>query len=141
VKTDIWTVHDYERDPARLVQNHTFVDGRPIFRNQPDKHFLAQYEGQPYMLDEFGGLPWIPEEERATSWGYGSNIDSLDDFYAILEREIDAIQACPAIAGFCYTQITDVEQEKNGIYRYDRQPKFDTERLRKIFTKIPATGK
>lgn len=138
VKTDIWSVHDYERDPQKLVSHHTFVDGKPVFRNQPDKHFLANYEGQPYILDEFGGLPWIPKGERATSWGYGSNIDTLEDFYAILEREIDAIIACPHIVGFCYTQITDVEQEKNGIYRYDRSQKFDTERLRAIFTKIPS---
>lgn len=138
VKTDIWTVHDYERDQQKLIKNHTFVDGRPVFRNQPDKKYLAEYEGQPYILDEFGGLPWIPQEERATSWGYGSNIDTLDDFYAILERELDAIIACPRIVGYCYTQITDVEQEKNGIYRYDRTPKFDTDRLRAIFTKIPS---
>lgn len=136
VKTDIWTIHDYERDPEKLIKNHTFIDGKPVYRNQPDKKFLAEYEGQPYMLDEFGGLPWIPKEERANSWGYGSNIDTLDDFYSILEKEIDAIIACPRIVGYCYTQITDVEQEKNGIYRYDRTPKFDTERLRKIFTKI-----
>ena len=135
VKTDIWTVHDYERNTEQLIKNHTFVNGQPVYRNQPDKHFLADYEGQPYMLDEFGGLPWIPKEERANSWGYGSNIETLDDFYSILEKEIDAILACPHIVGYCYTQITDVEQEKNGIYRYDRTPKFDSERLRKIFTK------
>ncbi|MBQ9558889.1 MAG: beta-glucuronidase [Bacteroidaceae bacterium] len=138
VKTDIWTVHDYERDPERLVKNHTFVGGRPVFRNQPDKKFLAEYEGQPYMLDEFGGLPWIPQEERATSWGYGGHIDTLDDFYQILEREVDAIIACPHIVGYCYTQITDVEQEKNGLYRYDRTPKFDAARLKAIFSKIPS---
>ena len=138
VKTDIWSVHDYERDSLKLVTNHTFVKGMPVFRNQPDKKFLAEYEGQPYMLDEWGGLPWIPQEERATSWGYGDNINSLDEFYSILEREVDAIIACPHITGYCYTQITDVEQEKNGVYRYDRTPKFDTQRLRAIFTKIPA---
>ena len=138
VKTDIWTVHDYERDPERLVKNHTFVGGRPVYRNQPDKKFLAEYEGQPYMLDEFGGLPWIPQEERATSWGYGGHIDTLDDFYQILEREVDAIMACPHIVAYCYTQITDVEQEKNGLYRYDRTPKFDAERLKAIFSKIPS---
>ena len=55
-----------------------------------------------------------------------------------VEKEIDAIIACPRIVGYCYTQITDVEQEKNGIYRYDRTTKFDTERLRAIFAKIPS---
>lgn len=138
VKTDIWSVHDYERDKDQLIRNHTFNDNNPHYRNQPDKHFLALYDGQPYMLDEFGGLPWIPAEHRANSWGYGSNIDTLDDFYNILEREVDAIIACPRITGFCYTQITDVEQEKNGIYFYDRRPKFDSARLRAIFEKIPS---
>lgn len=138
VKTDIWTVHDYERDKGRLIENHTFRDGKPHYRNQPDKKYLAEYDGQPYMLDEFGGLPWIPAEHRANSWGYGSNIDSLDDFYSILERQIDAIIACPSITGFCYTQITDVEQEKNGIYFYDRRPKFDNARIKAIFEKIPS---
>lgn len=138
VKTDIWTVHDYERDYNRLVENHTFRDGLPHYRNQPDKKFLAEYDGQPYMLDEFGGLPWIPTEHRADSWGYGSNIDTLDEFYSILEKEVDAIIACPRITGFCYTQITDVEQEKNGIYFYDRRPKFDNARIKAIFEKIPS---
>ena len=90
------------------------------------------------MLDEFGGLPWIRPEERSTSWGYGSNIDSLEDFYNILQGEIDALKACPNVVGFCYTQITDVEQEKNGIYFYDRSPKFDTARLKAIFERIPS---
>ena len=54
------------------------------------------------------------------------------------EGEIDAIRQCPFITGICYTQITDVEQEKNGIYYYDRTPKFDAARLKAIFEKIPS---
>lgn len=139
VKTDIWSVHDYERDKAKLIKNHTFtLQEGPHFRNQPEKKFLAEWAGQPYMIDEFGGLPWIAKEERANSWGYGSNIDTLDEFYRLLEDQIDAIIACPRVTGFCYTQITDVMQEKNGIYYYDRRPKFDNARLKAIFTKIPA---
>ena len=138
VKTDIWSVHDYSRDPATLIKNHTFEAGKEPYRNKADKKFLAKYDGQPYMIDEFGGLPWIKESERGTSWGYGGNIDSMEDFYSILEKEIDAIAACKHIVGYCYTQITDVEQEKNGVYYYDRSKKFDTERLKAIFAKIPS---
>jgi hypothetical protein len=103
-----------------------------------DKKYLAKYDGQPYMIDEFGGLPWIKESERSSSWGYGSNIDKIEDFYNILEKQIDALKACKHVVGFCYTQMTDVEQEKNGVYYYDRTSKFDTERLKKIFEKIPS---
>ncbi|MBQ7684331.1 MAG: beta-glucuronidase [Bacteroidaceae bacterium] len=138
IMTDLWTVHDYTREPEKLIANHTIKPGVEPYRNKPKLDFLAKFAGQPYMLDEFGGLPWIKESERETSWGYGSNIDTLEDFYRILEGEIDAIRQCPFITGICYTQITDVEQEKNGIYYYDRTPKFDAARLKAIFEKIPS---
>lgn len=138
IKTDIWSVHDYSREPERIVANHTIRPGVEPYRNQGDKKFLARFNGQPYMVDEFGGLPWIPEAERANSWGYGEQINDLEDFYRILEAEVDAFMQCKYVVGVCYTQITDVEQEKNGIYRYDRTPKFDTERIRKIFEKMPS---
>ena len=137
VKTDIWSVHDYSRG-ADLRKNMTFKSGVEPYRNMRDAKFLAKYAGQPYMLDEFGGLPWIPESERETSWGYGANIDNIEDFYKILEDEVDAIRESPHVVAFCYTQITDVEQEKNGIYYYDRRPKFDTARIKAIFEKIPS---
>ena len=137
IKTDIWSVHDYSRGPD-LRKNMTFKSGEEPYRNVRDQKFLANYAGQPYMLDEFGGLPWIPESERETSWGYGANIDSIEDFYKILEDEVDAIRESPHVVAFCYTQITDVEQEKNGIYYYDRRPKFDTARIKAIFEKIPS---
>ena len=139
VLTDIWSVHDYERDSLRLVEHFTFVPGKEPYRNQPEKtSWLAKYDGQPYIVDEFGGLPWIPVEERASSWGYGENIDSIEEFYRILEKQVDALKASEHVVGFCYTQITDVEQEKNGIYRYDRTPKFNTQRIRSIFERIPS---
>jgi beta-galactosidase/beta-glucuronidase len=138
IKTDLWTVHDYTRDYDKLVANHTFKPGVEPYRNEPKKGFLAKYNGQPYMVDEFGGLPWIKESERSSSWGYGSNIDKIEDFYNILDKQIDAIKACKHIVGFCYTQLTDVEQEKNGIYFYDRTTKFDMNRIKKIFEKIPS---
>ena len=139
VKTDLWTVHDYTREYDKLVEHHTFKDGKePAYRNVKSKPFLAEFEGQPYMIDEFGGLGWIPKEERANSWGYGAVIETEDDFFRILEHEVDAIKACKKVVGFCYTQITDVEQEKNGVYYYDRRPKFDAAKWKAIFEKIPS---
>ena len=36
------------------------------------------------------------------------------------------------IAGFCYTQLYDVEQEVNGLYTYGRKEKFDIQIIREI---------
>lgn len=137
VRTDIWGIHNYERDGKKLAEQLTFHEGKEPYRNQ-DKDFLAKYDGQPYMIDEFGGLPWIKPEDRAHSWGYGGNINDIEDFYNLLQAQVDGIKSCPNVTGFCYTQITDVEQEKNGIYYYDRTPKFDVKRIKSIFERIPS---
>jgi len=138
VKTDLWTVHDYTREPEKIIANHTFKAGVAPYRNSRDQEWMGHYSGQPYMVDEMGGLGWIPKEERANSWGYGAQIESLDEFYDILEKEIDAFAACKHVVGFCYTQLTDIEQEKNGMYYYDRRPKFDCEKIKSIISKIPS---
>ncbi|MGM9704489.1 MAG: glycoside hydrolase family 2 protein, partial [Prevotella sp.] len=138
VKTDIWSVHNYERNPDKLKQAFTFERGKEPYRNTMDrKDWLACYDGQPYMVDEFGGLAWIRESERkGNSWGYGSEIKSMEDFYKILQDEVDALKDSKHVVGFCYTQLTDVEQEQNGIYYYDRTSKFDMKRIKAIFERI-----
>lgn len=132
-RTDIWTVHTYEQDPAKLAAQLALTDGKP-WRNYPDRE--PEYEGQPYIVDEFGGIKWIPPDHRPfaeNSWGYGQGPRDLDEFYARLEGMLVALRSHPHITGFCYTQLTDVEQEQNGVYNYDRTEKFDMARIARIF--------
>ncbi|MBN1936732.1 MAG: beta-glucuronidase [Anaerolineae bacterium] len=133
VKTDLWTVHTYNQDP-NLLQEQLQVHPGGVWRNFPDRE--VAYGGQPYIVDEFGGIKWIAGQQFAlNSWGYGEGPKTLDEFYARLESLVDAILGHPHICGFCYTQLTDVEQEQNGVYNYDRTTKFDMERVAKIFRK------
>ena len=135
IKTDLWTSHNYEQDPERLAAQLELKDGQ-VFRNYPERE--APYAGQPYLVDEFGGIKWIPPERRPfaeNSWGYGAGPRSLDEFYARLEGQVDVILGLDYVTGFCYTQLTDVEQEQNGIYNYDRSEKFDMPRIAAIFRK------
>ncbi len=132
-RTDLWTVHTYEQDPDELKKQLALHDGQP-FRNFPDRE--ADYQGQPYLVDEFGGIKWIPEDRRPfadNSWGYGEGPRTLEEFYTRLDRQVAVLRSLPHISGFCYTQLTDVEQEQNGIYNYDRTEKFDMERIARIF--------
>jgi hypothetical protein len=138
VMTDIWSVHDYAATKEKLIEDLTFHPGKEPYRNQPEKKFLANYDGQPYMLDEFGGIAWMSEQDRKNSWGYGNIPTEQEEFYKRLEGQIDALMELKNVAGFCYTQLTDVEQEKNGIYYYNRSPKHDMQRIKSIFTKIPS---
>jgi len=42
---------------------------------------------------------------------------------------IAALTESPVLQGFCYTQLTDVEQETNGLLTEQRLPKADLERI------------
>ena len=137
VKTDLWTVHTYQQDPELLREELAIKDGH-VMRRFPDAE--VDYGGQPYIVDEFGGIKWIPSAEQQyteSSWGYGQDPKTLDEFYARLEGHVDAILSFDHICGYCYTQLTDVEQEQNGVYNYDRTTKFDMERVAAIFSRTP----
>lgn len=139
VVTDIWSVHNYEQDGTKLYEQLKFEEGKEPYRNSRDKKYLAVYEGQPYMVDEFGGIGWMASEDRKDSWGYGGLPQTEEEFYARLEGQIKALKDSEHVTGFCYTQLTDVEQEKNGIYYYDRSPKLDMNRIKAIFELIPSS--
>jgi len=139
VKTDLWSVHNYEQDPELLKAQLTPDPEKGVWRNLPDKE--AKYQGQPYFVDEFGGIKWVVGADFAgNTWGYGNSPKSLDEVYLRLEGQVDALLALSHIKGFCYTQLTDVEQEQNGIYNYDRSEKFDMKKIRAIFGKPPASA-
>ena len=136
VKTDLWTVHSYQQDPALLLEMLTPDDLGRVFRNFPKQE--TDYQGQPYIIDEFGGIKWIPTRELVyadNSWGYGQDPQSLEEFYQRLEGLVDVVLSVDHICGFCYTQLTDIEQEQNGVYNYDRTTKFDMERITRAFKK------
>ena len=74
------------------------------------------------------GIHVETDEQRKKSWSYGNAARSFEEFYARYKGLTDALLDNPKIFGFCYTQLTDVEQEKNGLFTYDgRVPKFDLE--------------
>jgi beta-galactosidase/beta-glucuronidase len=135
VRTDIWTVHEYLQDPDKLRDSLKPKEGGEVFRNYPE--WEVDYTGQPYVVAEFGGILWIPKNREPymdTSWGYGEGPSTEEEYYERLEALVAAILSHPHICGFCYTQLTDVEQEQNGIYNFDRSPKFDDMgRIARIF--------
>ena len=136
VVTDIWSYHNYEQDAAKLLAKQTLKgDGTvPTF----DVERECPYTGQPYILDEYGGIRWVIEQYSEKTWGYGKAPEDLEEVYTRLKALTDTIRSLDYISGFCYTQLTDVEQEQNGIYTYDRREKFDAARLREILSAKPA---
>ena len=109
-----------------------------------DGEELHYVKGSPVHLSEFGGICFTQREgaqqvntvnegavESEESWGYGKGESDADAFLDRYERLADAIFECRKLSGFCYTQLYDVEQEENGLYRYDRSDKLsETQKVR-----------
>lgn len=129
---DVDDVHDYDQDPASFRARYAALGGLG--------ELPGRYRGpaldRPFFVSEFGGIGWIPAGEDG--WGYGNMPKNLEEWHQRYEGLTAALQDNPAMFGFCYTQLTDVEQEKNGIFRYDRAAKFDLARVREATAREAA---
>lgn len=141
LETDIYDLHDYEQDPQKFAENYRgFNEGKAYFQpNGTQEQWSLPYRGQPFFVSEFGGIWWNPDaKEGEDSWGYGDRPSSLEAFYKRFKGLCDVLLGNPFMFGYCYTQLTDVFQEQNGIYTFDRKPKFDMDRIRAAQVKAAA---
>ena len=100
-----------------------FVDGRA-------------YRGQPVVVSEWGGFfldggadPAATPVAPVLARRRGVAPDGAA-FLARYASMVAAFDALPDLAGDCWTQLTDIEDEPNGLLTEDRRPKLDPERLR-----------
>lgn len=144
---DIYDSHDYTQDLETFRKHHSTTTPEGAYRNtHEDREISIPYVGQPYFLSEFGGIWWNEElarqaaagNRRTESWGYGNRPNDIEEFYTRFEGMCDTLLDNPDMFAYCYTQLTDVFQEMNGIFYFDRGEKFDLERLRKIQTRKAA---
>ncbi|MBR5322490.1 MAG: beta-galactosidase [Clostridia bacterium] len=141
VITDIFDVHDYEQNPETFKNNYDKLYKENVLF---DPHSARQkWRGEPVLMSEYGGIGFKLETndtgEQKTSWSYGNSTQSYKEFYDRYDGLTTAMLDNPKIIGFCYTQLTDVEQEVNGLFTYkERAPKFDMEIISRINKKKAA---
>lgn len=135
VITDIVDAHDYNQDPAAFKINFDRLMKGEKVNGIAD--FIREIPADLAFVSEYGGIWWQPENPEK-GWGYGNRPATEADFIERYRQLTDALLDNSMICGFCYTQLTDVEQEVNGLYYYDRRPKFDPAVIRAINTKKAA---
>ena len=131
--SDIVTLHDYEELGEILAERYR--DKEAIVNNEipfnRDRYAMAKgypYQGQPILISEYGGIAFRTED----GWGYGNQVADEKAFLERFRNITTAIKSLPYSVGFCYTQVTDVQQEVNGLYTSRREPKVDVGEIRKI---------
>lgn len=130
---DLLTIHDYSSD-AKVLQKH-FNSMESILALCPGGRSLFadgwEYQGQPILVTEFGGVRYAPDSKEKGSWGYCEAKDA-NDFTTQYAALTGAVLDSPLIQGYCYTQFTDVETEENGLLTYQRELKIPIETIRAI---------
>jgi beta-galactosidase/beta-glucuronidase len=136
-QTDLFTLHDYARTGEELLAKYKVLESDPARVPRNGREALAfgyKYNGTPFMMTEFGGIAYRAGTPLAENeWGYSGIEPTKEKMLARLNGLIVALRANSAIAGYCYTQLTDVEQEINGLMTYDRKPKASPEEFAQIF--------
>ena len=133
-RTDVHDVHDYEQDPEKFRYYYSRIKEGivedQIARRTPKRQIHKTH--LPIFVSEYGGIKWVMDED-ATAWGYGVSVKTEEEFFVRLKGLTDALLDNEDIFAYCYTQLTDVEQEQNGVLTYDRRFKFPAERYAEIF--------
>ncbi len=147
IDSDIYGYHDYAMSGEELTRNYRDFIARA--RQEPDAGSAGPAHQHPMMVDglrlpdkpimntEFGGIGYAKGEPQEGSWGYADIPGTEAEFKQRYEGLLKAVIALPGNCGYVYTQLTDVQQEINGLLTADRRPKFDVEWLKAVNSAKP----
>jgi beta-galactosidase/beta-glucuronidase len=137
-KSDICAIHNYghgnKDETAKYAEfKESLSTKESLLASQPARRKIYangyEHQGEPILLTEFGGIGFKIGEDAG--WGYTS-VSEVDEFIHDYKRIMEAVYSSRALHGFCYTQLTDVEQEINGLLTYNREPKCDLDVIKQI---------
>jgi beta-galactosidase/beta-glucuronidase len=137
-ETDICAIHNYshgskaEKQKYQVFKETLRTKEKIIYHPSTSRDIYAQgfeNKGEPILLTEFGGIGF--DVSGQPGWGYTS-VENVEEYLEDYRRIMEAVFASEILWGYCYTQLTDVEQEINGILTYDRQPKCDLNKIKEL---------
>ena len=132
--TDFVSVHDYTAWPEQLSPDYGTEDD--ILSKNPGAERIVSckgydHHGKPMLLTEFGGIA-MQKDSGGDNWGYNGAVSDVETFLKRMDAITQAFKHMPGFCGYCYTQLTDVFQEVNGLLDMHRVPKADLEKIREI---------
>lgn len=144
--TDICAIHDYTPNSEKLSTRYqdmmtggnlpvkVWISDKPLFARG------SRYRGQPIVLSEVGGFlaipPGIPPEKRDLLYQFYDSFQTSEELVEKYRDLLKGIASLKFLSGFCYTQLTDIEQEINGLLTYDRHPKVPADSIAAIHREV-----
>jgi len=140
VESDYCALHDYADTREKIdahFEDRGYVEAHGCTGRAAYAEGYYPEETMPFLVTEYGGIAFTNiglqgDVGGMQTWGYHEKVTDEEAFFARFQAVTDAIREIPYCQGYCYTQLTDVMQEINGILTPDRQPKMDVERFAAI---------
>lgn len=142
--SDILSFHNYEetydkifnlyKESIDLINKKDYLN---VKANETKYMFAKDFkvnEEAPLMLTEFGGIAYAKDKDKG--WGYGDSVKDEKEYLKKLSSLMEAIYDLKEIRGYCLTQLSDVEQEVNGLFDFNRKPKVDIKEIKKLNDKF-----
>ena len=133
--SDIITLHDYEEEGSILKDRYTHCKEQ-ILNNEVYHAIIKgafadgyEWKGQPVIISEYGGIAFNNDD---SGWGYGNKVNTKEEFIDRFDKITTAVKKLPYVCGYCYTQVSDVQQEINGLMDMDRNFKVNPEIISEI---------
>lgn len=134
---DITALHDYAAEKDTMARH--FAERREVERTSCDVRMAFACGETPtgeeaFIVTEYGGIAMDfaghkDEIGGMQTWGYHDKVDSEEAFFERFQGITDAVLQLPYCQGYCYTQLTDVMQEVNGLLSPERKPRIDVQRF------------
>ena len=83
--------------------------------------------GRPFVLSEYGGLACDIPGHVASEHAYGYHTETPETFPQSFRALMDRVRSLAGrgLAGAVYTQVSDIQEERNGLLTYDRKVRKD----------------
>lgn len=142
---DLWTLHLYEGESSTLTERLDSLLAHPSAAINGEDSPVGKKVGAlpkadvkdlPIILTECGGIGFVPGHLKGDEFAYGELPQSAHELAERFRTVAETITDARKLQGFVWTQLTDVQQEINGVLYFDRSPKFPMDEMRKIITSI-----
>lgn len=137
VVTDINGLHDYTAEKEVMAKH--FESREKVEKTAADHRMSFARGEEPtgreaFMVTEFGGIAFATIGQQGSmggmeTWGYHGKVTDEAEFLKRFGGVLEAVRELPYCEGYCYTQLTDVMQEINGLLTPQREPKVAPEKI------------
>lgn len=137
VETDICALHDYAATKADIAAHFASRQDVETYGCDVRSCYVKGYTPtgkEAFLVTEYGGIAFTNiglqgDLGGMQTWGYHDKVTDEEAFFRRFQEVTDGIREIPYCQGYCYTQLTDVMQEVNGLLTPDRRPKVDVKRF------------